>query len=114
MPKQMIFLFAGLVVLAFVVTAFASPQISTRVTELTNNSQQTSWEYARLVTDGDNAIWHAGETNAVPQTFPLNTLYSRLGGRSRPNLTNLLNQIGKDGWELVVTDETNWTFKRRN
>ena len=114
MPKQMIFLFAGLVLLAFVVTAFASPQVSSRTTELTVNSQQTTWEYARLVTNGNNAAWHAGETNAVPQSFPLSTLYSRLGGRSRPNVTNLLNQIGKDGWELVVTDERIWTFKRRN
>ena len=114
MPKQMILLFAGLGLFAFVVTAFAAPQISSRSTELTVNSQQSSWEYARLISNGADATWHAGETNAVPQTFPLNTLYSRLGGRSRPNLTNLLNQIGKDGWELVMTDETVWTFKRRN
>lgn len=114
MPKQMTFLFAGLVLFAFVVTAFAAPQISTRDSQLTVNSQQSTWEYARLVTNGEQATWHAGETNAVPQTFPLNTVYKQLGGRSRANLTNLLNQIGKDGWELVSTDESNWTFKRRN
>ena len=114
MPKQAIVLFGGLIVLAFVVTAFAAPQLTSQTSRLSVNSQQTTWEYARLITNGTEATWHAGETNAVPQTFPLNTLYSRLGGRSRPNLTNLLNQIGKDGWELVATDESNWTFKRRN
>ena len=114
MPKQMTFLFAGLVLLAFVVTAFAAPQISSPSSQTKINSQQSTWEYARLITNGEQATWHAGETNAVPQTFPLNTIYKQIGGRSRANLANLLNQIGKDGWELVTTDETNWTFKRRN
>ena len=114
MPKQMTFLFAGLVLFALVVTAVAAPQISTRTSQLNINSQQSTWEYARLVTDGEQATWHAGETNAIPQTFPLNTIYKQLGGRSRANLTNLLNQIGEEGWELVATDESNWTFKRQN
>lgn len=71
-----------------------------------------SWEYARLVLNDSVAAWQAGETNVDPEALRLEALYRRLGGTFRPNLTNLLNLVGRDGWELVSTDETVWTFKR--
>jgi len=72
-----------------------------------------SWEYARLVLNDSVAAWQAGETNVDPEALRLEPLYRRLGGTFRPNLTNLLNLVGRDGWELVSTDETVWTFKRQ-
>ena len=113
MQRQLTVIFAGLVLLGFVVTGFAAPQIANRSAQLVNNSRQVAWEYARLISDGTEATWQAGETNQVQQTFPLETVYRQLGGRSRSNLTNLLNRIGQEGWELVATDEVTWTFKRQ-
>lgn len=73
---------------------------------------RTNWEYARLVINADVVLWHAGETNVIPEPLNLDNQYRRLGGNFRANLTNLLNLIGSDGWELVATDEMVWTFKR--
>jgi hypothetical protein len=78
----------------------------------TNSTIAANWSYARLVINGDTVLWHAGENNLDPEPLTLEAQYRRLGGNFRPNLTNLLNLIGQDGWELVATNETIWTFKR--
>lgn len=77
------------------------------------DASRVTWEYARLVMSDELVAFHAGETNVVPEAVSLDVLYRRLGGNLRPNLTNLLNAVGNDGWELVTTDESIWTFKRR-
>ncbi len=74
--------------------------------------RRTNWEYARLLVSDGNAAWHAGEVGQIIDIVPLEILYQRLGGNRPANLTNLLNVIGRDGWELVATDESVWTFKR--
>lgn len=74
---------------------------------------QVIWEYARLAVDGDLASFQAGENNLDLEVLGIEDLYRRLGGSFRPNVTNLLNLIGRDGWELVVVDEGVWVFKRR-
>jgi len=71
------------------------------------------WEYARLAVDGELASFQAGENNLEIEVFGVEELYRRLGGTFRPNLTNLLNVIGKDGWELVVIEDGVWVFKRK-
>lgn len=73
----------------------------------------TAWEYGRLTIDGESVSWQGGESNAVLQTFSLETQYRRLGGGSTPTLTNLLNLLGNDGWELVIYDGIDWIFKRQ-
>jgi hypothetical protein len=70
------------------------------------------WEYARLAVDGDLASFQAGENNLDLEVLGIEDLYRRLGGSFRPNVTNLLNQIGREGWELVVIDDGVWVFKR--
>ena len=74
--------------------------------------QRTTWEYARLLVNDGNTAWHAGENGLIIDVVPLEVQYQRLGGVQPANLTNLLNVIGRDGWELVATDESVWTFKR--
>ncbi len=79
------------------------------------NSQRNragSWEYGRLVVGDENYAWQGGESNVQPEVLNLDNLYRRIGGRSQATFTNLLNQIGKDGWELVTIDDTVYTFKR--
>jgi hypothetical protein len=105
----------GCVVLGYVVTGYAAIQSTSAVsTTESSASTATAWEYARLIIDQDeNATWHAGVMNRNPQTFSIDVQYSRLGGSSRANVVNLLNEIGNDGWELVTTDDATYTFKRR-
>ena len=77
------------------------------------NRVNDSVEYAVLsVLDDGTLQFQAGETSVIPQPAELRILYSRLGGRMRPNLPNLLNVIGDDGWRLVTFDNGNWTFIR--
>lgn len=88
---------------------------------------ESTYEYAQLivqgdvVTDGDQGVrvrWILGGRNLVPQFVTVESL-SRLLSRSVGVATfgNLLDNIGKDQWELVdVRQKTNgleyWTFKR--
>jgi hypothetical protein len=97
------------------VTMVANAQSRNRTQDRATSIEGTriAWEYARLVVGDDLVVWHAGETNVVPETLTIDVLYRRMGGNFQPNLTNLLTRIGSDGWELVMTDESVWTFKRR-
>ena len=114
MSQKFLLLMSGCLALCFVVCSIVPPSVASNgASASTQSVQQTEWDYARLITDGESVSWHAGEMNVEPQIFTLETQYRRLGGRSRPNVVNLLNQIGSDGWELIVTDEINWTFKRQ-
>ena len=114
MSPKFLLLISGCLALFFVVCSIVPTSVASKsATASTPSVEQTEWDYARLITDGESVSWHAGEMNVEPQIFTLETQYRRLGGRSRPNLVNLLNQIGSDGWELIVTDEVYWTFKRQ-
>lgn len=107
----------GLAIVAMIATAslVAEAQQNTNPQDKIINVEnvRSSWEYARMVLNDDVVAWQGGETNVDPEAVTLETLYRRLGGKFRPNLTNLLNLLGRDGWELVTTDETVWTFKRK-
>lgn len=111
-PKSSLFVVFGvaLTTTAIVASLIASP--SRAQPSATTLNQATVWEYGRLKIDGDQVTWQAGETNNFIRTFSLADQYRQLKGNSQPTLTNLLNVIGRDGWELVATDEVNWTFKR--
>ena len=112
MKSQVGLVVAGLALLVFAIGLIQTPQAQTQVATQ-QRATQNSWEYGRLIIEGDEATWQGGETSAPLQIFSVDGLYRRLGGRSRSNLTNLLNTIGNDGWELVATDEIIWTFKRQ-
>ncbi len=116
MKNQFTLSLVAMVVLGFVITGFAAIQNSTPVSTVESpvSKSATVFGYARLIIDeNDNATWHDGVMNRLPQTYSVDALYRRLGGSSRANVVNLLNEIGNDGWELVTTDEATYTFKRR-
>jgi hypothetical protein len=102
---------AVLALMVFAIGSYQAPPAQTQVVSQ-QRVRATTWEYGRLVVSGDEASWQGGESDAPIQVFSLDGLYRRLGGTSRSNINNLLNQIGKDGWELVAADEVTWTFKR--
>lgn len=95
----------------FSVTAYARQQAA-RIGQ-DDRRVTVTWQYAMLAVDGDMASFQAGENNLELEVLNVNDLYRRLGGTFRPNFTNLLNLIGRDGWELVTIEEGVYTFKRR-
>ena len=111
-PKSSLLVVFGvaLITTAIVASLIAAP--SRAQPSATTLNEATVWEYGRLRIDGAEVTWQAGETSNVVRTFSLPEQYRQLQGKSQPTLTNLLNVIGRDGWELVATDEVNWTFKR--
>lgn len=74
----------------------------------------TTHQFALLTVQSDQQVTWDDGGNDLPRTRTLNALYGELGGTQRPTLVNLLNVIGADRWSLVQTDQTNWTFQRRN
>lgn len=108
-------LFVGTFLVALIagcwaLSVYAAPQDGQRVQS--DRLTSTSWQYAMLAVDGELASFQAGENNLELEVLGVEDLYRRLGGTFRPNLTNLLNLIGRQGWELVVIEEGVYTFKR--
>lgn len=67
--------------------------------------QSTTFEYGRLVFDGENYNWIAGDVQILRSDTARN-LITRLGGRvTRANFATLLDTLGSDGWELVFETE---------
>ncbi|MEM7457441.1 MAG: hypothetical protein AAF456_24120 [Planctomycetota bacterium] len=102
------------VAVAFLAGRNSDAQVRTQLEQSENNAVQ--WEYAQLIVEGDDQYrWLQGELNLTPDPVPLDTLAQRLRQRGgRRTFENLLNQIGSNGWELIIIDgSTRYTFKRR-
>lgn len=70
-------------------------------------------EYARLQVEGpDSVTWLIGDTNLI-RTESIRQTYRRFGGRGLGNFSDLLNQIGANGWRLVQKDGKVWIFTRK-
>lgn len=85
---------------------------------------RVKWEYAQLVRNGRGArLWQwsalGGGAGGDSPGDLLRGLGDARGEREpRADLTDLLNRVGRDGWELValsgIDDGTQtWVFKRR-
>jgi hypothetical protein len=84
----------------------------------------TQWEYASLYLEvgaNQSCVWETAKKyiskNNTNGGFAV--IYSELGGKEKdPKTGMLLDQVGKDGWELVSHVRTTpfaadiWTFKR--
>lgn len=92
----------------------ASVEATPQVQQNRNQMRQSSIQYAQLTISEGNYVFEVSGTNVRPRTFDLRGLYLNLGGRFRPTFTNLLGEIGADGWELVeVSQERDvYTFMR--
>ena len=101
----------GLVLVVSLLASMGSSQAIQAQNQVSNNR---TFEYAVLtISDAETFVFNEGESNIAPRALELRILYSRLGGTSRPTLSNLLNVIGSRGWELVSVDDQIWTFIRR-
>ena len=70
-------------------------------------------EFARLdYQDEDNVTWLIGG-NVRVRTESVKATYRRLGGKGQGSFSDLLNQIGSDGWNLLQKDGNVWIFSRR-
>ena len=72
---------------------------------LQRGQQSTKFEYGRLVFDGENYNWIAGDRQIL-QSASARNLINRLNGRAnRANFATLLDTLGSAGWELVFETE---------
>lgn len=71
-------------------------------------------EFARLLVEenGEDVTWLIGGTDRV-RTESVRAAYRRLGGTDRGTFSDLLNQIGAGGWNLVENNGNVWIFTRR-
>ncbi len=70
-------------------------------------------EFARLeFEDEDSVTWLIGGNDRV-RTESVRATYRRLGGAGQGSFSDLLNQIGSDGWNLIQKDGNVWIFSRR-
>lgn len=97
----------GLAAYSFATPALSQPAVGSQ-------QRTSSFVYAQLTVQGDNQVTFDDGGGNVPRVGTLDATYRRLGGSQRTSLVNLLNVIGRSGWELVVADGNVWTFKRRN
>ena len=89
--------------------SFATPVLSQQAV---GNQRNGSIAYAQLTIRGDDQVsWDPGG-NDIPRVETLDVTYRRLGGTQRTTLVNLLNVVGRNGWELVEVTNNVWTFKR--
>ena len=112
---------AGLAVL-IVTVAFAIQLVQQNGVEAQETSSQqmqqssiSSVEYARLrvESDGENVTWLISGTDRV-RTESIRAAYRRLGGQDgRGRFSDLLDQIGSEGWNLIQTSDNTWIFSRR-
>jgi hypothetical protein len=73
-----------------------------------------TFEFARLqFEDEDSVTWLIGG-NARVRTESVRATYRRLGGRGTfpGSFSDLLNQIGSEGWNLTEKDGDVWIFSR--
>ena len=89
-------------------------QASQSVAQKSSTSQNAqAIEYAMLeVGENDTVTWLIGGNDRV-RTESVKATYRRLGGKGRGSFSDLLNQIGSDGWNLVQKDGNTWIFSRR-
>lgn len=115
MQNRLIFgsLILALVAGFWVVSAYAGAQRQDGRLVKPDRSTPVVWQYAMLAVDGELASFQAGENNLELEILGVDDLYRRLGGTFRPNFTNLLNLLGRQGWELVTVEEGVYIFKRR-
>ena len=106
-------------VVGIAIAVFASrqsnAQIRTQLEQTSNRALQ--FEYAQLLVQDDQYRWLQGELNLTPDFVTLDTLAQRLKQRGgRKTFENLLNQIGSNGWDLIVVDGSSpsrYLFQRR-
>ncbi|QEG21216.1 hypothetical protein [Mariniblastus fucicola] len=109
---------AGIAVLV-VVVAFAIQLVQQRNVQARQTSTKAATqtvqaiEYAILEVDADgsNVTWLIGGNDRV-YTESVKSTYRRLGGRGQGSFSDLLNQIGSDGWSLNQKDDSIWIFSR--
>ena len=93
-----------------------SPVQGTQIASQQNSQSQNvqAVEYARLVVDedADSVTWLIGGNDRV-RTESIRETYRRLGGSGRGTFSDLLNQVGAGGWNLVQKDGQVWIFSRR-
>jgi len=90
-----------------------SPVQGTQVASQQQSQNVQAVEYARLQADPDSdaVTWLIGGNDRV-RTETVKATYRRLGGNGRGTFSDLLNQIGAGGWNLVQKDGNNWIFSR--
>ena len=69
-------------------------------------------EYAMLeIEDESNVTFRVGGVINV-RTESLTATYRRLGGTDRGTFSDLLDQIGSAGWQLIQKEGNTWIFSR--
>lgn len=69
-------------------------------------------EYAMLDVEGENSVtWRIGGV-VNERTETVRATYLRLGGQGRGTFSDLLDQIGAGGWNLIQEDGGRWIFSR--
>ena len=101
---------------ALIITVVFAMQMVQQVRVEAQQSSQTqaaqAIEYATLeFEDEDTVTWRLGGVVNV-RTESIRATYRRLGGQDRGTLADLLDQIGSEGWNLVLIEGDSWIFSR--
>jgi len=116
MNTKNVFGIAALIIAAaFAVQMFQQTQAEARqpTTRLQTQSTSPAVEFARLeIVEEDAVTWLIGGNDPV-RTESVRETYRRLGGTGRGSFSDLLNQIGSDGWNLIDREGNFWIFSRR-
>ena len=99
------------VAVALAIQLVQQSQVKAKPTPIPQKAAGVKYAILEVLNDGSSVSWRPGG-NLPVRTESVRAAFQRFGGTGPSEFTDLLNQIGSRGWQLVEKDGNLWIFSQ--